>query len=186
LNSNIECKVFKKSSRFDILFLKKITDFLNANIYDGLIVFLFIPSFYSLLIKPFIKYKLKYILSERSYEGATNFFHKKVIRSFYSSADFITTNSITQTNVLLNKHPKLSPKIRHISNGLDLDKFYFVNKKKSETPLLLAVGSVYRVKNVLFLIEALNVLKKIIINLSFHGWVSIVKPILILLNVTID
>ncbi len=156
--------VFLKRRHFaDFLFIKNLLRLIKNKRIDGLIAMLFMPSGYALISKIFLP-KLKVIISERSFEEKTKIWEKIFPRKLYFLADYITVNSITQSNHLKKIFPFYKQKIIFIPNGVHEQKNIY---SFSENEIIItSIGRVSSLKNTKILIEAINYVKNNYPNLT--------------------
>ncbi len=157
INSNIEVVYLNRTNIFDFQFFFNLLKLIKKEKTEWVISFLFMPSFYSLLLKLFSP-SLKIIVSERSFEQKTKLFEKIFPRGLYFLSTYITANSITQTNVLLNKFPKYFNRIKYIPNGAMEQSLIY--KFDNLIFTIVSIGRVSELKNTKLLIEAVAKLKK--------------------------
>lgn len=150
--SSIESVCVKRKSSFDLLFTFRLYKLIRKEKAHWLISFLFMPSGYALLLKLLMP-KLEVIVSERSFEQKTKLREKIFPRFLYGKATYITANSITQANVLLNNFPKYSSQIKFIPNGVLEQRLIYKYDKPDLT--IVSIGRVSKLKETKLLINAL-------------------------------
>ena len=141
----------------------KLRNLINQRRYKLVLSFLTTPNFYSILVGQILNLnRIPVIVSERRIDlprGPSII--ERLSRQFYRSATFIVTNSYYQQDILIDKYPWLRNRISTIYNGLDLQSFVPVLAEPNNVPLkILAIGRVVPQKNVLCLVEALNLLRQ--------------------------
>ena len=154
----IETVYIKRKNIFDILFIFRFLKLLKSERAEWLIAYLFMPCNYALFMRFFLT-KLKVIVSERSFEQKTKLYEKIFPRMFYFLATYITSNSITQTNVLLKKFPRYSKRIKFIPNGV-IDQRWIYNCDNKHLNIV-SIGRVSELKQTKLLIEALAIFNNI-------------------------
>lgn len=166
----IEYTFVKRKNILDVFFLFKMVGLIRKEKPKWVISFLFMPSFYALLIKLFFP-KLKILVSERSFEQKTSFFEKLVIRRLYFLTTFITANSLTQTRFLQKRFPKYLSRIKYIPNGT-LDQKLNYNFNNSQFTIV-SIGRVSDLKSTKLLINAVAQLKQRFYSVNFKVyWVG--------------
>jgi len=78
-------------------------------------------SLAALICRPFIR-KAKLLVSDRNMTPVISL-KKKIIFNLYRLADYIVPNSYTQTKILADNYPFMSPKLHTITNFVDFSKF---------------------------------------------------------------
>ena len=155
INNGIKHYNYIKKNRLSISPILKIINLHNKNKYSVICVFLFTPSFYTLLASLFFKVKTRIVISERTFENGISFFHRHITRSLYFKSQAIVVNSNHQLIVLQKKIPTQSHKILFIPNGVDMSRFKPVERINNNGLLnILAIGRVSMNKNTYSLIEA--------------------------------
>lgn len=111
----------------------------------------------AILAKSFGNYNLA--VSERSSTPKLSRLQK--IKLFlFRFADHIVPNSYTQANYLKRFSPKLTPKIKVISNAIDVEIFYPAKKNvPNVSPQIVTTARVKRIKNILNYLEAIVIIK---------------------------
>ena len=160
-NNNIVVHKFFKKNKFDLISLFRAIRFMKKQNFDAIGAFLFTPSLYVLLFKMITFAKTKVLVSERSFHsGEKEGYQKRVIRKLYTFANTITANSISQTNYLKSRFPKLKNKIVYIPNGLMIEDFDRKKEHQPSTTLrIISVGHINLNKNTKLLIEAVKILR---------------------------
>ena len=105
------------------------------------------------LARIFIRYKLA--VSERNTTQKLNLMERAKFFIF-RFADFIIPNSYTQTKYISNKFPKLSTKVRTITNMIDIERFYPSEIYPNFNRVLITARLTPQ-KNVLNFLKALNI-----------------------------
>lgn len=116
-----------------------------------IIVFLFYPTFYTLITSLFFP-SIKIVVSERSFEGALAPFHRHVTRRLYWRAAYIVANSQGQTDILSKKYNR----VKYIPNGV-ANEAYFQRESYKRRGVIVGIGRVSRLKNPELLINALSI-----------------------------
>lgn len=112
--------------------------------------------------------KFRLIVSERNVTQKLTL-HERIKFHLYRYADIIVPNAHTQAAFITNNYPRLSNKVRTISNFVDTTKFQIrpscdtLNEKLN----ILIVARVNPQKNLINFIDAINILKKH--GLKFHA-----------------
>lgn len=151
---------YPKRRRFDYQIVRQIVKISKKNQIDLICAFLFTPSLYTLVAKPFLP-KVKLVISERTFEGLVSRFNKNITRRLYFLANKITTNSYHQKLVLENHQKNYSNRIKYIPNGVDVSIFKPLKDEKIEIPIkILGIGRVSDLKNTKLLIEAIAILRE--------------------------
>lgn len=158
---NIDVIYLKRNNIFDYHFFINFFKLMKRENANWIIAFLFMPSFYALLLKILLP-NLKIIVSERSFEQKTKLFEKIFPRSLYFLSKYITANSQTQTNILIKKYPRLFHKIIYIPNGVIDQELIYKNNFSNFN--IVSIGRVSKLKETKLLIEAVAKLKKSFIN----------------------
>ena len=92
---------------------------------------------------------------------------------FYKYADYVVPNSHSQSTFICNHYPKLSQRVRVITNLVDVDKFKPQIHKLGivdRTPTIISVGRFQNQKNYLGYIEAIKILKEKGIKATFNWY----------------
>lgn len=137
---------------------------------DLVIAYLDTPCIISCICKS-INNSFKLLVSERN----TN--QKKTLKDsirffFYHKSDFIVPNSYSQEDFIINSYPQFSSKIYTIVNFVDTEYFnYRLIRNRNSKPIIVVVASIWPPKNVLNLIEAVNILRQrgVIFNIQWYG-----------------
>ena len=115
--------------------------------------------------------KFKLIVSERNTTQALTM--RERIKFFcYRFADCIVPNSFTQGEFIKRNYPKLSNRIRVITNYIDTDKFIPCNHPSQKRLLrIIVVGRIMPQKNTIMLMRAIKMLldKGIAVNVAWFG-----------------
>ena len=127
---------------------------------------------YCCLIKAFGG-KFSLAVSERNSTYKSGF-REKLKFFLYKKADFIVSNSYTQSEYIRNSYPSLSRKIKTIVNYTDIEKFSPVIRNeapKTRRISLLGIGRISKQKNIIRLVEAINIVisKGYDIELKWYG-----------------
>ena len=137
---------------------------------DVVISYLDTPCMVACMIKMLgIDYKL--IVSERNTTQIVSF--KDRCKFFlYHKADYIVPNSYTQARFIEGHFPKLSKKIRIITNMVDTDMFAPSDDYSSNSAIcrIISVGRVMPQKNTLLFVQAATILVKRGYNISVHWY----------------
>jgi len=160
-DNNINIYKFYKRNKYDLFSLIRAIRFMKRKKYNAIGAFLFVPSLYVLLFKVFTMSKTKVLVSERSFYSKNKEGNKeRMIRKLYAFADIITVNSISQTNYLKSRFPRLEKKIVYIPNGLMIDNFDVKKQDVSSNDIkIVSVGHVNANKNTKLLIKAVKILR---------------------------
>src|SRR5690606_3117513 len=128
--------------------------------YEFAISYLNTPNFYLSIAKLFCKNKnTVFITSERN---TTNFKFSKLLiqkKASHFIADYLICNSYHEANAWKLNWPIIKNKVSTIYNGIDLERFSFVQAKPANKYKMLCIASVIPRKNAEYIIEALNILK---------------------------
>lgn len=130
--------------------LIKLFRYVKKNKPSHIIVFLFSPSLYVLIVSLFFP-KMKIIISERSFESAVRPIHKVLTRRLYWRASHIVANSRSQTSILSKKWSNA----KFIPNGI-LDESFNEKRNYERSKTIVAIGRVSPLKNPMMLIRALS------------------------------
>lgn len=117
----------------------------------------------------------KVVVSERSTPDCQSDrrYYIRAKRQTYRFADWVITNSHSNMVILHKYLPILKGKSSVIWNGVDLDKFHpLFSEKPRDTFQFICVASVWRRKNVLRIIEAIDLLRKKKIRSFGFRWVG--------------
>ena len=114
--------------------------------------------------------KKRLILSDRNTtQRLTNYERLKFF--FFRFSDFIVPNSYSQGNFISKHYPNLSPKIKVITNLVDVERFKPSNDKpKNNTPRIICVSRIKKQKNVLGFLDAVFILKKKGVDVLFEWY----------------
>ena len=168
IDNNIEIvKIVEKKYLNRIL---KIRKFIKKGWQDVLISFLDVPNFIA-CFSAIGKKKWKLITNERSCTEYTFLGIKnKIFKWFEKFADYKVCNSIAGKTLWLKYYPKMINKIDVIYNYVDLNINFTENEIRENEKIVITVAASYqKIKNILNVIEAVNLLKdedksKILIN----------------------
>jgi glycosyltransferase involved in cell wall biosynthesis len=154
INLEIPIKKILKKSRYDILFIFNLINFVRKSNYKVSISFLDTPNFYNELLKCFGAVP-KIIISQRSaYFKESLTLKKRFFETFHSFADIITTNSISQAERMKQCFPFLSNKINYTPNLYNIKSVF--HKSTSNANLkFIVVSNTHFYKNPLKLCEAI-------------------------------
>lgn len=157
IKNKIETVCLSRKNILDIFFIYRLYILTKRSKTKWIIAFLFMPSGYALLLKFFLP-NLKVIVSERSFEQKTKFREKIFPRFFYGLASYITTNSMTQRNVLSEKMSRHIERIKFIPNGVS-DQRWIYNYKNPRVNLV-SIGRVSALKETKLLIKSVVKIKE--------------------------
>ena len=101
----------------------------------------------------------KLIVSERNTTQTVGM-NERVRFFLYHWTDAIVPNSYAQEKWLKGHYSWMAKKITTITNFVDLEKFHYVEHKRSSTPEIVIAASLMHSKNALGLIEACSILLK--------------------------
>ncbi len=102
----------------------------------------------------------KLIVSERNTTQKITFLERLKFSLFYFS-DFVVPNSYTQERFIFNNFANLKNKVKTIVNFTDIDYFFSTGKFSfQQQKVIVVVASIWPPKNVLGLIDAINILKE--------------------------
>lgn len=122
---------------------------------DWLISFLETPSEISCLVKMFYP-KFNLIVSERNTTQCVGM--KERFRfNIFRLADYVVSNSYSQTDFIKREFPFLQHKALTIVNFVDLDYFTFFNRTRNAVPQILVAASLWYSKNALNFIRAMKI-----------------------------
>lgn len=142
----------------------RVCKYLKGKRPDCVIAFQEAPSIIACIGKLLgLNYRL--IVSERRTRNIDSFW-TKIVYWLFQQADFVVPNSHSQEKWILSHQPKISLKVKTITNFVDLNKFSYVEKSKSLVPRIIVAATVSEVKNVYRFLDAIYLLKKK--NVSFH------------------
>lgn len=130
--------------------------FLKKNNPDLVISFLPSTSQWVILSK-LTGLKFKLIVSERSSTINSNF-RNYIKFNLYRFSDAIVVNSYSETNNLINRFSFLKPKIKTITNFVDLE-IFTPNNEYSFQNNILVVGRLVPIKNCINFLKALKIIK---------------------------
>lgn len=137
----------------------KVCKYIRQEKPDVLISYQEVPSLIACLAK-ICNPKVKLIVSERN---TTQVIDKIVKIRFllYHWADAIVPNSFSQEKFIKEHYPKLISKVTTITNFVDLKKFGLLsNIKIQKKPIIMVAATIFKSKNTLGLIDAVNLIKK--------------------------
>lgn len=113
------------------------------------------------------KYKL--IVSERNttqYVGIRD----RVRFILYHFADAIVPNSYSQANFLINNYPWMSPRLKVISNFVNINHYYPTYHQRATEPIIMVAASIWKPKNTLTFIKAIGILSELLsIKVRWYG-----------------
>lgn len=98
---------------------------------------------------------------------------KEYVRFFlYRWVEAIVPNSYTQAKFLHSHYPWMLPKIKTITNFVDINKFHPVKRQRRQIPEILVVGSIADSKNTKGFVKACKILaeKGIRFHATWYGW----------------
>ena len=170
---NIPIYLIQKKTRFSLGPVLGLRKLIKTKKYKKIIAYLDTPCLYAELATLGLP-NLELIVSERSVSPDGKFRISKFFKSiFHLKAKYVIANSMTQTNWLKASFPWLKNRLVTILNGIDLDIFKpNANIKiRNDNLRLIAIGRISKVKNVIGLIEALNIIKNDITNVTID-WVG--------------
>lgn len=165
---NIENEIIPHSTN-KITRIFAITNYIKRENPNWVIAYQETPSLIACISK-LLNCKCKLIVSERNTTQKMRF--KEHIRFFiYRYADFIVPNAYAQEKFLVNRYKWMKPKIKTISNFVDLEHFHPLEKRRSQIPNILVVATIWASKNTLGFIEAIQKLaaKKIQFKVQWYG-----------------
>lgn len=137
---------------------------------DWVIAYQETPSFISCIVK-LLGGRFRLIVSERNTTQHVGL-NESIRFFFYRFADAIVPNSFTQNNFLLSNYPWMSPKIKTITNFVDIKQFCPKQHCRREVPEILVVGSIGQSKNSHGFIRACKHLKdnRVKFHATWYGW----------------
>ena len=149
-----------------------ISKYLKKEKPDWVIAYQESPSLIACLAKLFGG-RFKLIVSERNTTQHIGI-SEKIRFILYRIADKIIPNSYSQEKFLVEHYPWMKDKIQTITNFVDLYKFSYHPKNRSEKPLIVVAASVWPPKNTIGLIEAVRILseKKYSFKIEWYGIVK--------------
>lgn len=166
---NNECVVESKYKLVNLYFVYKKIKTFNP---DVVISYMDGPSLIACIIK-ILGMSFKLLVSERTSTVCLRRTLKKKIKfALYRVANCVVPNSYSEADYLKVKYPFLKGKIFPITNFVDLDYFYFKERRNNLTITnILVVGRIIVSKNVLNLIYAIrNLLEKgFVLNVTWVG-----------------
>jgi glycosyltransferase involved in cell wall biosynthesis len=133
---------------------------LKKNKYDIALSYLETPNFYLSVSKLFTRTKTIFITSERNSTPNKNgrlLLQKKITHTL---SDYLICNSYHEATLWKKILPKKQDAIGTIYNGVQLERFEFVQKRTYRSKKMLCVASVIPRKNALYLVQALSILKR--------------------------
>lgn len=160
----------EKQLNYTLLLCKKnnfskaltISHLIKKNKYNAVISYLNGPNFFACISK-FFNNNFKLIVSERV--AITEISHKSRMRYFaYKIADYIVSNSYTQSKFIAQNYNGLSKKTKTISNFVDtsffspLEKIEDANEQSGKLNMLVASRIVPH-KNIIRFLDTLSILK---------------------------
>lgn len=139
---------------------------------DWVIAYLESPSIFACLAKV-LGGKFRLIVSERNTTQWISW-REKVRFFLFRFADWIVPNSHSQEMFLRNYRPALSPKVRTITNFVDLERFHPVCHIRRECPEIVVAATVWPSKNTARFIEAVRLAKErgCRFHVSWYGYAS--------------
>ena len=146
---------------------------INSFAPDVVISYLDTPNIIASICK-MLGGKFKLIVSERNTTQKITFFERLKFFLFYFS-DFVVPNSYTQERFIFNNFANLKNKVKTIVNFTDIDYFFSTGKFSFlQQKVIVIVASIWPPKNVLGLIEAINILreKKLNFKVDWYGKTS--------------
>lgn len=150
---------FQGNSRIHKIFLiRKWLQTLKPDIVHG---FMKKPSNVAILASIGMK---NYAIIGSDFSGATYSKNKKLLWSslfLFHFADAVVTQTLMNKGNIIKKAPFLKEKVRVIRNGVDTERFYFVQKTRSKPFRFLTVANVKKIKNPIGTIEAIHKLKQL-------------------------
>lgn len=135
-----------------------ITRYFKKQKPDWVIAYQESPSTFACLAK-LLGGKFKLMVSERS-TTQTITWREKLRFFLYRRADWIVPNSYAQERFIKDQYPKLSAKIKTITNYVDLEKFHPAEHHRRETPEIVVAASIWEPKNTKGLIESIKLVKE--------------------------
>ena len=135
-----------------------ITRYFKKQNPDWVIAYQESPSTFACLAKV-LGGRFKLMVSERSTTQSVTW-REKVRFFLYRWADWIVPNCFAQERFLKEYSPKLSEKIKTITNFVDLEKFYPVKHERRDVPEIVIAASMWSPKNTLGFIEAVKLTKE--------------------------
>jgi glycosyltransferase involved in cell wall biosynthesis len=163
--------LFLDKSKIGIIgIIRQLNIYIRNNDFRIIISYLFRPSIIAIIVKILSQFKIKVIVSERSFDHKASVF-VKIVRRFYVFADAIVANSASQTEFLKTSYSKFAKKIFYIPNGNMYVKST-PKKKEDESWEIIAIGNINDNKNTKYLIESLNILRNNIglnISVTWYG-----------------
>ena len=134
-----------------------ITRYFKKQNPDWVIAYQESPSTFACLAKV-LGGRFKLMVSERSTTQSVTW-REKVRFFLYRWADWIVPNCFAQERFLKEYSPKLSEKIKTITNFVDLEKFHPVKHERRDVPVVMIAATIVKHKNVLNFIKAVSLLK---------------------------
>jgi len=161
IDDNIRIINYHKKNRYSVSIIFALYKYLQNNNYDAILSFLSTPNIYSELMS-LARVKIPVIASVRdsySYNGIP--LSRKIKEQFHRFADYITVNTHYQRILMEKRYAWIRNKIITIYNGVDPVFFNIPisknNKKNMNTPDILGVGTVRKLKNIPGIIEGLKI-----------------------------
>ncbi len=114
--------------------------------------------------------KFKLIVSERNTTQTVGM-NERVRFFLYHWADAIVPNSYSQERYLVEHHSWMKDKLKTITNFVDLEHFNYVEHSKRECPEIAIAASIWKSKNTLGFIDAVDQLVKkgLMFHVSWYG-----------------
>jgi glycosyltransferase involved in cell wall biosynthesis len=156
---------FRKGKGFSFGVFRKLSSLIRSGCYDIVVSFLSSPNVYSELSCAMSR-SAKLVVSERgSHFGDKSRIGALIRRTLHRLADRVIVNSVSHHSWLTGHCPWMIGRVSTIYNGVELEKFPLDPNRPLGDLRLLIVGRLDRGKNIVTLLEALQLFH------DTHGWV---------------
>ena len=149
--------VYLNKAENKFLRIPQIISYIRKEKPDTLIAYQETPSLIAAIAKLMMR-KINVIVSERNTTQKIGL-NEKVRFFLFRWVDKIVPNSYSQENFIKFRYPKLTKKIKTITNFVDIDKFQYVPKAKGDTTLIVVAATIFESKNTLGFIDALKTVR---------------------------
>lgn len=114
--------------------------------------------------------KFRLIVSERRTRHE-NSLRTKFVYWLFRQADVIVPNSHSQEQWIIKHQPRFRSKVVTITNFVDLNRFSFIQRRKSEVPRIIVAATVSEVKNVDRFLDTVSILKNrnVVFQVDWYG-----------------
>ncbi|MDH6316373.1 glycosyltransferase involved in cell wall biosynthesis [Parabacteroides sp. PF5-5] len=157
---SVDFEIEKQSINNASFFLRYMNVFrvLSKEKPEIVLSYTWLPNLLSIFYS-FFNRNVKVIISERNTTLKKTLL-KKLLFFFYRFSDVIIVNSYSQTRYFEENNLELLPKIRTITNYIDISKYKFVIKEKKQIIKIAIFARYHPQKNILNFIEAVDLVNK--------------------------